>query len=300
MKKKNESIKKKGKLEKKKAAKISEIKKMLGILDQENNKVEKKDKNLEKNYNENGNLIQKKSEDNINFKESNREEDSLIKKQVEEEDKIKENKIQMSKTKKKTKKDNKLSDRNNKDMNEEDLEYYLEILDTIDMKSNLPNINNQLHFNDQINNNFNNKNINMKKGDKKTQISSNDKTPQIENLNMIDSNDILIGIADQNYFENKINDNQGSLYFDAKDFILKDVDKDGNCGYRSIANQIYSNEEYHYQVRRDVYEYINLNKNTFQHLNFEVNGVLLDANTYIEKNKRGRLLDGGFGNIHFT
>ena len=74
---------------------------MLGILDQENNKVEKKDKNLEKNYNENGNLIQKKSEDNINFKESNREEDSLIKKQVEEEDKIKENKIQMSKTKKK-------------------------------------------------------------------------------------------------------------------------------------------------------------------------------------------------------
>ena len=285
MKKKNESIKKKGKLEKKKAEKISEIKKMLGILDQENNKVEKKDKNLEKNYNENGNLIQKKSEDNINFKESNREEDSLIKKQVEEEDKIKENKIQMSKTKKKTKKDNKLSDRNNKDMNEEDLEYYLEILDTIDMKSNLPNINNQLRFNDQININFNNKNINMKKGDKKTQISSNDKTPQIENLNMIDSNDILIGIADQNYFENKINNNQSSLYFDAKDFILKDVDKDGNCGYRSIANQIYSNEEYHYQVRRDVYEYINLNKNTFQHLNFEVNGVLLDINTYIEKIK---------------
>ena len=191
----------------------------------------------------------------------------------------------MSKTKKKTKKDNKLSDRNNKDMNEEDLEYYLEILDTIDMKSNLPNINNQLQFNDQININFNNKNINMKKGDKKTQISSNDKTPQIENLNMIDSNDILIGIADQNYFENKINNNQSSLYFDAKDFILKDVDKDGNCGYRSIANQIYSNEEYHYQVRRDVYEYINLNKNTFQHLNFEVNGVLLDANTYIEKIK---------------
>ena len=73
----------------------------------------------------------------------------------------------MSKTKKKTKKDNKLSDRNNKDMNEEDLEYYLEILDTIDMKSNLPNINNQLQFNDQININFNNKNINMKKGDKK-------------------------------------------------------------------------------------------------------------------------------------
>ena len=78
----------------------------------------------------------------------------------------------------------------------------------------------------------------MKKGDKKTQISSNDKTPQIENLNMIDSNDILIGIADQNYFENKINNNQSSLYFDAKDFILKDVDKDGNCGYRSIANQM--------------------------------------------------------------
>ena len=74
----------------------------------------------------------------------------------------------MSKTKKKTKKDNKLSDRNNKDMNEEDLEYYLEILDTIDMKSNLPNINNQLQFNDQININFNNKNINMKKGVKKT------------------------------------------------------------------------------------------------------------------------------------
>ena len=42
MKKKNESIKKKRKAWEKKAEKISEIKKMLGILDQENNKVEKK------------------------------------------------------------------------------------------------------------------------------------------------------------------------------------------------------------------------------------------------------------------
>ena len=49
-----------------------------------------------------------------------------------------------------------------------------------------------------------------------------------------------------------INNNQGSLEFDANDFFLRDVTDDGNFGYRALSLQLYSTEENHALVRKDI------------------------------------------------
>ena len=68
-------------------------------------------------------------------------------------------------------------------------------------------------------------------------------------------------------------------------FKFKDVEGDGNCGYRAIAIQLLGNEEYHNIIRCDVYNYLKLNKEQFAELIYEVNGEQLNAENYIEKVK---------------
>ena len=106
-----------------------------------------------------------------------------------------------------------------------------------------------------------------------------------EKLVIFDSEDIS-GLADREYFINKIDNNQGSNIFNLLEYRQKDVGKDGNCGYRAIALQLYSNENYHNLIRKDVYDYLTLKKDNFVGFNFEYAGNLLDANEYIEKVKQ--------------
>ena len=96
----------------------------------------------------------------------------------------------------------------------------------------------------------------------------------------------LIGLADKGYIENLITNNQGSQIFLRESFKFKDVIGDGNCGYRAIANQLFGNENYHNIIRADVYDYLKLNSERFKELNFEVNGELIDSEKYIKKIKK--------------
>ena len=96
-------------------------------------------------------------------------------------------------------------------------------------------------------------------------------------------------MADGEYFINKIENNQGSNIFNLLEYRQKDVGKEGNCGYRVIALQLYSNKNYHNLIRKDVYDYLTLNKDNFVGFNFEYAGNLLDANEYIEKVKKTEL-----------
>ena len=59
-------------------------------------------------------------------------------------------------------------------------------------------------------------------------------------------------MADHLYFKNIINNNKGSLEFDVNDFIFRDVLSDGNCGYRALALQLYSNEDNFDTMRKDI------------------------------------------------
>ena len=82
-----------------------------------------------------------------------------------------------------------------------------------------------------------------------------------------------------------IADNQGSIIFILSSFELKNVEGDGNCGYRAQALQIYENEEYHYIIREDIYKYLKINSSNFSHLNFQIDWSFISPDEYIEKVK---------------
>ena len=92
-------------------------------------------------------------------------------------------------------------------------------------------------------------------------------------------------MPDKDYFENLLTNNQGSQLFLREWFKFKDVLRDGNCGNRSIANQLFGNENYHNIIRSDVYNYLKLNSERIKELNFEVNGEMIDSEKYIKKLK---------------
>ena len=93
------------------------------------------------------------------------------------------------------------------------------------------------------------------------------------------------GFADINYFRRITEDNQGSNIFPISDFELENVEGDGNCGYRALALQIYGDEECHYKIREDIYNYLKINASHFSELNFQIEGGFVTANEYIEKVK---------------
>ena len=94
-----------------------------------------------------------------------------------------------------------------------------------------------------------------------------------------------LGLADINYFRKIIADNQGSIIFPISSFELEDVEGDGNCGYRALALQLYEDENYHYKIREDIYNYLKLNSSNFSHLNFQIDGSIIGSDEYIEKVK---------------
>ena len=66
-------------------------------------------------------------------------------------------------------------------------------------------------------------------------------------------NKAFIDIKD---FRRITEDNQGSNIFPISNFEFENVEGDGNCGYRANALQIYGDEEFHYKIREDIYNYL--------------------------------------------
>jgi len=118
----------------------------------------------------------------------------------------------------------------------------------------------------------------------KNEITKKDKEKKI-NTDIID-NQKLNGINDRSYFINTIKDKNT---FNIDEFNLKDVTGDGNCGYRAIALQLYSNEENYDIVRKTVYNYLIPRKNLYTNYNFEHFGAILNATDYID-----HIQDDGF------
>ena len=71
------------------------------------------------------------------------------------------------------------------------------------------------------------------------------------------------GFANINYFRKITEDNQESIIFPLTFFELENVEGDGNCGYRALSLIIYENENFHYKIREDIYNYLKLNESNF-------------------------------------
>ena len=93
------------------------------------------------------------------------------------------------------------------------------------------------------------------------------------------------GFAKINFFRKINEDNQESIIYSSFIFWLENAEGDGNCGYRALALQIYENENFHYKIREDIYNYLKLNESNFSELNFQIELMFVTAKEYIEKVK---------------
>ena len=163
-------------------------------------------------------------------------------------------------------------------MSEEEREYWLKYLDEI----NLNNTEDKDNL-DQLKSNKLEK-IKESENEDIFEGNSDNNESNIKSENFEDDFN-LVGIPDKEYFQNLITNNQGSQLFLKEWFKFKDIEGDGNCGYRAIANQLLGNEEYHNIIRTDVYNYLKLNLEQFTELVYEVNGEQVNGKNYIEKVK---------------
>ena len=135
--------------------------------------------------------------------------------------------------------------------------------------------------NNNCNNNLNKiqiKNNLLNSADNKVEIHKNNK--EINSNNIVKQKNC--GINDRSYFIKTINNKN---IFNSDEFNLIDVTGDGNCGYRAIALQLYSNEDNYDIIRNDVYNYLALRKNLYNNYNFEHFGAILNASDYIDNIK---------------
>ena len=66
----------------------------------------------------------------------------------------------------------------------------------------------------------------------------------------------LEGLANKNYFRKINEDNQESIILSFNFFLCENVEEDGNYSYRPLFLQIYEDEEFHYKIREDIYNYL--------------------------------------------
>ena len=90
------------------------------------------------------------------------------------------------------------------------------------------------------------------------------------------------GLPDKEYINLKINEEN---IYDINDYVIEDVISEGNCGYRALSLQLYKTEDKYDSIRKNVYNYLNNNRNQYAHLSFQYNGELISANEYIDKIK---------------
>ena len=106
-----------------------------------------------------------------------------------------------------------------------------------------------------------------------------------KNISIYEKVHLNKGFANINYFRKITKDNQESIIFPLIFFELENVEGDGNCGYRALVMQIYENENFHYKIREDIYNYLKLNASNFAELNFQIVLMFVTAKEYIEKVK---------------
>jgi hypothetical protein len=100
----------------------------------------------------------------------------------------------------------------------------------------------------------------------------------------------LIGLANKEYFAAKYRMNNANAninnittnIYKRNDFSFQRVISDGNCGYRALALQLFGNEEFHSDVRNQIYTYLALNKGIIPEQNFEINDIILTNEQYIQ------------------
>jgi len=76
------------------------------------------------------------------------------------------------------------------------------------------------------------------------------------------------------------------------DFVFQNVINDGNCGYRALALQLFGNEDYHSDVRNQIYTYLTLNKGNIPEQNFEIDDVTVSNEQYIQNIKNNHFFMG--------
>ena len=125
-----------------------------------------------------------------------------------------------------------------------------------------------------------------------SQLTGTSKTPGndyhddfIEQLKKTLPKRSLIGLPNKEYFITKYVNNYNNILYNPYDYKYQDVKGDGNGGYRCIALQLLGNEDFHNDIRMDVYNFLHHNLGNFTHLTFQIEGKEVTAEEYIENIK---------------
>ena len=86
------------------------------------------------------------------------------------------------------------------------------------------------------------------------------------------------GLVNKEYIMNKLKEKN---IFNKNEFYLQNVNGDGNCGYRCISLQIYGTENEYASIRKEIFNYLDKNRNIYKEFNFEYNNKILSSNDYI-------------------
>ena len=80
-----------------------------------------------------------------------------------------------------------------------------------------------------------------------------------------DSKEKFKGLVNKEFFLNKYYDINEDKY-NLEEYIICDVERDGNCGYRAFALQIYGDEEKHPLILSDIYNYLKNKEDQYANL----------------------------------
>ena len=93
-------------------------------------------------------------------------------------------------------------------------------------------------------------------------------------------NENKCGLVDKDYFLKK---NNIENKYNKEDFMFIVVLGNGNCSFRAISLQLYGTKEEYDKIRKNVFNFLNANKENYANFNFEYNGNIIPAYEYIDK-----------------
>ena len=131
-----------------------------------------------------------------------------------------------------------------------------------------------------------------------TNEDNNNKKENINpNKNRINNNNINNSIFKKYIIHKFIHNFRNKLNIDNNEVIKIEVKGDVNCFMRSIALFVFNNENFHFKIREKIYNYLEEDKQQFEHLEIEAEVCISNIDVYTKYIKKQNSWRGNLKNM---